>query len=144
MDEIVVIGEGEGFAPIDGDLAGMEGAALLHDGMRRRRMPAAGSANRPARMILFMPVAPARHHRAAAGKRKRKLSGRDGAKKARKSGPSAGVDRAAPQAYIPAPSDAGWSSPVARQAHNLKVTGSNPVPATIKKSPARSRAFFMP
>ncbi len=24
----------------------------------------------------------------------------------------------------------GWSSPVARQAHNLKVTGSNPVPAT--------------
>ena len=27
-------------------------------------------------------------------------------------------------------SDAGWSSPVARQAHNLKVTGSNPVPAT--------------
>ena len=26
---------------------------------------------------------------------------------------------------------AGWSSPVARQAHNLKVTGSNPVPATI-------------
>src|ERR1700761_6192256 len=29
--------------------------------------------------------------------------------------------------------DAGWSSPVARQAHNLKVTGSNPVPATIRK-----------
>ena len=28
----------------------------------------------------------------------------------------------------PSPS-AGWSSPVARQAHNLKVTGSNPVPA---------------
>jgi len=26
---------------------------------------------------------------------------------------------------------AGWSSPVARQAHNLKVTGSNPVPATL-------------
>src|SRR5260370_40078588 len=25
--------------------------------------------------------------------------------------------------------DAGWSSPVARQAHNLKCTGSNPVPA---------------
>src|SRR5690606_7437185 len=25
---------------------------------------------------------------------------------------------------------AGWSSPVARQAHNLKVTRSNPVPAT--------------
>ena len=30
--------------------------------------------------------------------------------------------------------DAGWSSPVARQAHNLKVTGSNPVPATIEKA----------
>ncbi len=32
---------------------------------------------------------------------------------------------------------AGWSSPVARQAHNLKVTGSNPVPATngIAKAP---------
>ncbi len=25
---------------------------------------------------------------------------------------------------------AGWSSPVARQAHNLKVGGSNPAPAT--------------
>ena len=25
--------------------------------------------------------------------------------------------------------DAGWSSPVAREAHNLEVTGSNPVPA---------------
>ena len=29
------------------------------------------------------------------------------------------------------PIDAGWSSPVARQAHNLKVVGSNPTPATI-------------
>src|SRR5262249_55639570 len=27
--------------------------------------------------------------------------------------------------------DAGWSSPVARQAHNLKVAGSNPAPAPI-------------
>ena len=27
---------------------------------------------------------------------------------------------------------AGWSSPVARQAHNLKVVGSNPAPATSK------------
>ena len=34
--------------------------------------------------------------------------------------------------------DAGWSSPVARQAHNLKVTGSNPVPAT-NKSPQVER-----
>ena len=28
---------------------------------------------------------------------------------------------------------AGWSSPVARQAHNLKVAGSNPAPATNTK-----------
>ena len=28
------------------------------------------------------------------------------------------------------PNGAGWSSPVARQAHNLKVVGSNPTPAT--------------
>jgi hypothetical protein len=28
------------------------------------------------------------------------------------------------------PVAAGWSSPVARQAHNLKVAGSNPAPAT--------------
>ena len=31
------------------------------------------------------------------------------------------------------PIDAGWSSPVARQAHNLKVVGSNPTPATTVK-----------
>ena len=30
---------------------------------------------------------------------------------------------------------AGWSSPVARQAHNLKVVGSNPTPATNKQGP---------
>ena len=30
--------------------------------------------------------------------------------------------------------DAGWSSPVARQAHNLKVLGSNPSPATNSKT----------
>jgi hypothetical protein len=40
---------------------------------------------------------------------------------------------------------AGWSSPVARQAHNLKVVGSNPTPAT--KSKARHvnalAVFFM-
>ena len=36
--------------------------------------------------------------------------------------------------------DAGWSSPVARQAHNLKVTGSNPVPAT-KNRPASCGPF---
>jgi hypothetical protein len=35
---------------------------------------------------------------------------------------------------------AGWSSPVARQAHNLKVVGSNPTPAT-KKNPANSMSW---
>ncbi len=33
------------------------------------------------------------------------------------------------------PGNAGWSSPVARQAHNLKAAGSNPAPATKQKSP---------
>ena len=41
--------------------------------------------------------------------------------------------------------NAGWSSPVARQAHNLKVTGSNPVPATTDSllpiAPASARAM---
>ena len=45
--------------------------------------------------------------------------------------------------------NAGWSSPVARQAHNLKVTGSNPVPATIstcdaKAAPSPGRLFAFP
>src|SRR5216684_7605660 len=31
---------------------------------------------------------------------------------------------------MPKSTTAGWSSPVARQAHNLKVVGSNPTPAT--------------
>src|SRR4051794_17631656 len=38
---------------------------------------------------------------------------------------------------------AGWSSPVARQAHNLKVTGSNPVPAPkIRKGPRSRGGLF--
>ena len=48
---------------------------------------------------------------------------------------------------------AGWSSPVARQAHNLKVAGSNPAPATndpcdsrLSKASASERksGFFFP
>jgi hypothetical protein len=34
---------------------------------------------------------------------------------------------------------AGWSSPVARQAHNLKVIGSNPIPATKIRKPQQSQ-----
>jgi hypothetical protein len=44
---------------------------------------------------------------------------------------------------------AGWSSPVARQAHNLKVAGSNPAPATklsckINWSSESLTLFFCP
>ena len=38
--------------------------------------------------------------------------------------------------------DAGWSSLVARRAHNPKVAGSNPAPA-IKRKPWKSRAFVL-
>ncbi len=37
--------------------------------------------------------------------------------------------------------DAGWSSPVARRAHNPKVIGSNPIPA-IHKADASHLPFF--
>ncbi len=33
--------------------------------------------------------------------------------------------------------DAGWSSQVARKAHNLEVAGSNPAPATNDNEPTR-------
>ena len=43
---------------------------------------------------------------------------------------------------------AGWSSPVARQAHNLKVAGSNPAPATkhskTRTEPAAARTAHTP
>ena len=39
--------------------------------------------------------------------------------------------------------NAGWSSPVARQAHNLKVIGSNPIPATkLVKTPVLVAGVF--
>ena len=40
--------------------------------------------------------------------------------------------------------NAGWSSPVARQAHNLKAAGSNPAPATnrTKQTKSPTRGFF--
>jgi Phage integrase family len=52
----------------------------------------------------------------------------------------------------PARGNAGWSSPVARQAHNLKVVGSNPAPATkfplknqrLNSSPDRRLDCFWP
>ena len=39
--------------------------------------------------------------------------------------------------------DAGWSSPVARQAHNLKVVGSNPTPAPKHRRPRRKTGAFL-
>ena len=49
--------------------------------------------------------------------------------------------RAEPLFTIAEPSHgAGWSSPVARQAHNLKVAGSNPAPAT-KEAPENIDVF---
>jgi hypothetical protein len=38
---------------------------------------------------------------------------------------------------------AGWSSPVARQAHNLKVVGSNPAPATSQNSSPEWGFYFV-
>jgi hypothetical protein len=38
---------------------------------------------------------------------------------------------------------AGWSSPVARQAHNLKVPGSNPGPATNLNPAGNGRVFSL-
>ena len=38
--------------------------------------------------------------------------------------------------------DAGWSSLVARRAHNPKVVGSNPAPATKHKKAARKSGLF--
>ena len=38
--------------------------------------------------------------------------------------------------------DAGWSSLVARQAHNLKVVGSNPTPATNQNNVSSSSSYI--
>ena len=40
--------------------------------------------------------------------------------------------------------DAGWSSSVARRAHNPEVTGSNPVPATSSPSASGLAGIFLP
>ena len=58
---------------------------------------------------------------------------------------NSGLPQAAVRASNKTPKlTAGWSSPVARQAHNLKVAGSNPAPATTdnrRPAIARSGAF---
>src|SRR5579884_626076 len=44
--------------------------------------------------------------------------------------------------FLPVLCGAGWSSPVARQAHNLKVAGSNPAPATNRIARFRAGLFL--
>ena len=66
--------------------------------------------------------------------------------KTRESRSPPNLESAHPLLSSPIPSDpgrtrpaAGWSSPVARQAHNLKVVGSNPTPATNRFCKPRPR-----
>ena len=56
---------------------------------------------------------------------------------------SGGVKPVPVQTRLPAPLliDAGWSSLVARWAHNPKVVGSNPAPATKLKAAQMSGLF---
>src|SRR5660398_278437 len=56
--------------------------------------------------------------------------------------PVQGIQEVYRYAILPLSHGAGWSSSVARRAHNPKVTGSNPVPATIE-SPVTSGAFLL-
>src|SRR4051794_1131145 len=56
--------------------------------------------------------------------------------------PRKGVDRWFGARDVPPSLVAGWSSLVARQAHNLKVVGSNPTPAPNLISPPSAREGF--
>src|SRR5680860_1011095 len=56
--------------------------------------------------------------------------------------PVQGIQEVYRYAILPLSHGAGWSSSVARRAHNPKVTGSNPVPATIE-SPVTSGALLL-
>ncbi len=57
--------------------------------------------------------------------------------------PQKGVDSQVGATHVAPPLVAGWSSLVARQAHNLKVAGSNPAPATnFFRGMLREQLFF--
>ena len=53
------------------------------------------------------------------------------------------VDSLGANGYIVRQFDAGWSSLVARRAHNPKVVGSNPAPATIEFTGGPVEGFFI-
>ena len=65
----------------------------------------------------------------------RSSGGRVGRRQARQAHPTLSSSSLARKGEEFGPAVAGWSSPVARQAHNLKVVGSNPTPATIEVDP---------
>ena len=52
------------------------------------------------------------------------------------------VNRPQTSCKVPLTNSAGWSSSVARWAHNPEVAGSNPVPATEKNGPASAGPFL--
>jgi hypothetical protein len=52
------------------------------------------------------------------------------------------LDKKVGETYNSRPVDAGWSSLVARRAHNPKVVGSNPAPATIFTKEPTIVGFF--
>ena len=53
------------------------------------------------------------------------------------------IDKARGDSQVALPLDAGWSSLVARQAHNLKVAGSNPAPAPNFAPWIQSKGHFV-
>jgi hypothetical protein len=65
----------------------------------------------------------------------RELEARDGAARRRFAKAKRETKKASVRQRCRFIGGAGWSSPVARQAHNLKVVGSNPTPATNKIGP---------
>ena len=67
---------------------------------------------------------------------------RSGMALARENFPKKDVDRRCARRDVPPSFVAGWSSLVARQAHNLKVVGSNPTPAPNLKPPETAPGGF--
>ena len=62
-----------------------------------------------------------------------RLGGIRGPQRAPSAGAPGGLEATRGGASVNCPSDAGWSSQVARRAHNPKVAGSNPAPAIRRR-----------